>query len=384
MLPVERPKGLYYCQYSIGIGRLTRSLNICRSLVKEFTVDFMLGGHDINLALDSPHFKQIPLPPLGKEKPFAAYEGGDDQLMNKRLNERKKIIENLNQKYDFFISEFFPFSSWRFKDEVEDLILKIKAINPKCLITSSLRDSFSAISLEREKEELNFFQQHYDYVFVHSDPRVFLLQESFSLADDLGDKVIYTGFINNPDLDVSPKPRQKRIVVSTGGGSYGEELIYASIKAAPFFPDYEFALILGPIMPKQVLPEIKILAQKAGAGNIRIVPFMQNFQEYLCESALSISLGGYTIMDVAYTNTPAIVFPSTLSDQYVRGIKFAAFDFIKLIALEDLQTDRFCRIIEEALSMPPSPFEVDMTGSQTTAGEIKRLLNERIDSKSEK
>ena len=242
---------------------------------------FLFGGCDVKLPLKSPHFHQISLPPKAS-------------LPSTRYQEAL-----VDQKYDFFISEIFPFSNQDFKEECENLIEKIKTSNPNGLVTCSLKESFPASTLDKDRNALNIIQWYYDTVFVHSDPRIFQLEESFSLAKDLGTKVIYTGFLNNPDADIQTKERKKRIVVSTGYGRFGEELIYAAINAASFFPNYEFVLILGPQIPAKVLGELKIAAQKFGADNLTTQTLMHQFQEFLCESALSISLGDSTIMDVS-------------------------------------------------------------------------------------
>ena len=367
----ERSKGLVNCRYLVGIGHLTRSLNICRSLLKFFDIDLLVGGFDVNLSLDSPHLRKILLPAVGPQDLASLPE-------SKKLPLPNELIDGLNNRYDFFITELFPFSKWDFKDEVVAIIDKIKKRNPACKVVCSLRDSMPPAPPETDRRILNFLNQYYDRVFLHVDPRIFLLDESFSLVEELGDKLIYTGFINNPDADIKDKQRKKRVVVSTGAGSFGEELFYAAVEVAPFFPDYEFALITGPKTSAKVEGEIKLMAKKVGAENISIHSLVKNFQEYLSESALSISLGGYTIMDIVYTKTPAIVLPSTFHDQYARGIKFAAFGFLKLISMEDLATDRLCNAITEALVMATPPFDVDMSGSQTTCKEIGDLLGKKL------
>lgn len=370
----ERPRGLFYCRYLVGMGHLARSLNICRSLIKHFDIDFLVGGYDTHLSLESPHFRQSFLPYVSPEDLTALAENKHPDSQQKIPLLPEKILENINSRYDFFITEQFPFSKLEFTDEVEGIIHKIKTLNPDCLIISSLKDSTPLRPTFNEGRTLEFLQQYYDYIFVHADPRIYRLEESFSFANKIAEKVVYTGFVTNPDLEITPKERKKRIVVSIGAGSFGEELLYAAIEVAPFFLDYEFSLIVGPRTANKTLKELKILAQKAGAENVTILPPVKNFEEYLSESILSISLGGYTIVDAVSTKTPAIVYPSHFHDQYARGIKFSAFGFLKLIGAEELATERFSNIIREALTMSPSSFDVDVSGSQTTCKEIEKFL----------
>lgn len=367
-------RGLYYCQYLVGIGHLVRSLNICRSLIKKYEVDFLLGGFDVDISLDSPHFHLLQLPPIGLESPLTKDQIKETSPM--RIAERLSYIKSIETPYDFFITEIFPFSKWRFKDEIEALILKLKTLNPNCLIVCSLRDSFPEHSPELEHQILKFAEKYYDVVFIHSDPRVYKLEESFGLVTQLTKKLIYTGFIVRPDEKVISNRREKRIVVSLGSGSFGGELFPAILNVLDSFADYQFVFITGPKASDDWINEFKRLASSA-SQNIQIVSFIEHFPEYLSKSALSISLGGYTIMDVVYTKTPALVYPSTYYDQYVRALKFSVFGFLKIMTQEDLEPSKLEQSIKTALKMPAPSFDMDMSGAETTALELQRLLHDR-------
>lgn len=363
--------GLFYCQYLVGVGHLIRSLNICRSLIKKFEIDFLLGGKEANLTLNSPHFHLLKLTPHTLlEVPNETPEGLENS--KKRMSSRLNEMRALSNPYDFFVTEFFPFSKWQFKEEIEVLLHQLKKLNSNCLVACSLRDSFPRNSEESTIETLNFIEKFYDIIFVHSDPRIYKLEESFDLADKLRRKVFYTGFIVR-ELSVDYcKKRKKRIVVSLGAGSFGEDLIYAVLEIVAYFPDYQFVIVKGPMTSSSLIKHLEKLIKLTKNG--MIIPFIDHFPEYLSESALSISLGGYTIIDVAYTKTPAIVYPSTFYDQYVRALKFAAFGFLKIVTQEDLKPKHLKEIIKQSLKMDPSPFDIDVFGAETTSAEIARLI----------
>jgi predicted glycosyltransferase len=367
-----KSRGLFYCQYLVGIGHLVRSLNICRCLIKEFEIDFLQGGQDVQLSLPSPAFHPIQLPPI---------EGSNlvqqEASLERLFKTRQGFINQLDAPYDFLITELFPFSKWDFKEEVLSLINHVKKNNPQCLILCSLRDSFVQNPLAREKEILEIISCHYDAVFVHSDPRVFKLEESFSLAQQLAGKVSYTGFIVHPETHLALK-REKRIVTSLGEGAFGEELMDAVLKVAPEFPDYQFVFIMGPKSPPSLASSLKQKGRQLEASNIRIHPFVENFPEFLSASALSISLGGYTIMDAVFTKTPALVIPSKFLDQYVRGLKFQAFGFIRLLTDQQLDPPSLKNAIQQTLQMPIPLLDIDMSGAQTTTDEIRRLVNKKL------
>ncbi len=359
----KRAKGLFYCQYFVGVGHLTRSLHICRQLIKHCDIDFLCGGYPVDIGLDSSHFHTIYLPSielneLEREDKWAA---------------RNAMIQNIANHYDFLVVEFFPFSKWILKDEIETLINVVKAINPKCVVVCSLRDSFPNNPVEQEWRIIDFINTHYDKIFVHMDPKIFTLQESFKLAEHLAEKIIYTGFITNPDGKLVKK-RKKTIVVTIGAGSFGDALMYAAATTAPFFPDYEYTFIIGPKTPSIVSTTLVEMAHDFHAKNIRIIPFQNNFHELLSESTLLISLGGYTIIDAIYTHTPALVFPWIFPDQYTRTHKFAALGLITPLTREDLNCGRLCQHIKKGIAQTHPAIEIDMSGAQTTCAQLLKLL----------
>lgn len=369
------PKGLFYCQYLVGIGHLMRSLRISKSLLKQFDIDFLQGGHDLDFTLNDSHFNLIHLPPLGLEDPSTHLDQHEMESLQTTFQQRKEKIHTLNFPYDFLITEIFPFRRWpQFKNEVETLIKQVKKHNPNCLITCALRDSFSQPNKEKDKAIFDFVRQYYDYIFVHADPRVFKLEESFSYVDEIASKIIYTGFISDA-RNLKPQPRKKQIVVSNGTGSFGAELLYAVAAIVSHFPEYTFVFIKGPKAPSDLAEKIKQIAVDSGAKNFKIESFLDNFPHFLSECTLSISLGGCnTIMDIASTKTPALVLPMMFQEQYIRALKFEGFGFLHLLSPEDLEPQSLNKAIRKALRKVWSPLEIDLSGAEKTTESIKNIL----------
>ena len=359
-------KGLFYCQHLVGVGHLTRSLKVCQSLLELCPIDFLRGGPDIGLSIDSPNFRTIELPPLSKNDPWAPIQGEESMPLRKEI-----LKKELNEPYDFFITELFPFSKWLLKDEVEGIIQRVKELNPRCVIGCSLRDSFLQNDPEQEALILDFINRCYDVVFVHSDPSIFKLEESFSLAKQVKKKVIYTGFITSARLRDT---QLKRILVSMGAGSFGGEMVWSAAHTAIFFPQYEYLLVMGPKSPAKLMTELEELFKQSKFNNVRVVPFMRNFEETLAESCLSISLGGYTLIEAVNARTASIVYPSTFPDQFVRSKKFAAAGLARLISEEDLNPFKLKEIIQEVLNNPRPEHEINMSGAKNTKLELSKLL----------
>ena len=154
---------------------------------------------------------------------------------------------------------------------------------------------------------MSLFQQHFDGLLVNSDPDVLRLEETFSLAPEIEDRTVYTGFVTAGPAPVRLRSK-RRILISIGGGSFANELPEAMIGVAGRLARYEFAFIPGPFTPTPLLARLR--RERRPQGNIRVLRFQGDFQEALSRCRLSVSLGGYnTVMDLLNTRTPALVYP---------------------------------------------------------------------------
>lgn len=160
-----------------------------------------------------------------------------------------------------------------------------------------------------------------------------------------------------------------------GAGSFGGEMVWSAAHTAIFFPDYEYHIVMGPKTHVKVITQLENLCQQSKFSNVKTYSFMPNFEEMLAESALSISLGGYTLIEAVNARVPAIVYPSTFPDQFVRSKKFAERGLVQLIAEEDLNPFRLKQVIQEVLAMPRPEHEINMAGADNTRDFLKKLLN---------
>ncbi|MBS4168195.1 glycosyltransferase [Parachlamydia sp. AcF125] len=361
-------RGLFWCQYLLGIGHLVRGLRLCQSLIQDFEIDFLQGGREVHQVLSSPRFHKIPLSPLSHLlNPAESYE--------EILKKRHDFLDSfLTLPYQFFVSQSFPMGKHDFTHEVLNIIARVKKINPTCLVVCSCLD-YVPTDPKHIEWIYPLLDRYYDKVFIHCDPQILNLHETSVLAQKLGDKLVYTGYVSSGKLIRPSSERVKRILVTVGGGSVGEELLRAAAEVSIFFPDYEFMLVLGPQSSPKLANDLHLF-QKIGGSNIRLVPFLPNFTEELQQCALSISLGGSTIIDLCETKTPGIIYPypSKFSKQRQRAEQFASKGIVQVISPPDLAPHRFRTIIEKTLSSPFPPIEINLNGAENMRRGIQKLL----------
>ena len=215
-------------------------------------------------------------------------------------------------------------------------------------------------------------KKHIHTVFIRGDPNIVRFDETFSLAHEIEDRLCYTGYIS-PPAPTSRPARKKQILVSQGGGNVGRELLDGAIGAALLMPDFSFLLATG---SRTTPEEIEALRKTVRSKNVRITPFLSDFQHQLMESAVSISMGGdNTLLDVLSARTPALAYPyQGNSEQGFRIKKFAEAGLLQALDGVDLVAERLKEKIELALTTPYPTREFAVNGAFVTSEKIRAVL----------
>jgi predicted glycosyltransferase len=374
---MRRRRILYYCQSLVGIGHLTASLRIARELLAQHDVDFIQGGLDMAGGLEHAAYRNLKLATLLHDDDSGGLvdpEGGasSDALWHTRAD---AISHFLRPPYDAIVVEFFPFGRRRFRREIYALFDAVRAASGAIPIFCSVREVLVPADARTERKIVAMVNRDIDTIFVRGDPAVVALDETFREVDAIRAKLVYTGYVA-PDAPAAWPPRQRKILVSQGGGDVGRELLRAAALAAPSLPDYRFVLAAGSRTSTQAIEELK---GSVRSDNVEIVPFLPNFQQHLLESALSISLGGdNTMLDVISTRTPALAYPyQGSSEQAVRIAKLATAGFVHALEPVDLEPARLRARIEHALATPYPQHRIAADGARLTARAISTILEQR-------
>lgn len=349
-------RGLFYCSYTLGVGHLFRSLNICQSLVEISEIDFIQGGIEIGRTVDSPVFQKITLPPFDEKSSYA------DQLFNRH----QVLEEKLKDSYDFLITEMFPFGKRYLADEVVGVIKKLKNENPKCRIIASIRDILDPDQMGEQKGALEVFNRWYDALLVHGDSDWIKLEESFPEARNLKGKIHYTGyeapFFLVPNI---PKERLNQILIMAGGGFECHELYLFVGRCAHLFPDYTFLFVMGPKGDPKTEKDLINLAQE----NIKIIPFQENIEEEMVRSKLAIVRpSSSTCVHLVRTKTKALFYPYIESESQPRKELLIRGEFFaeKGVGIMVTPGDFSERVIKEALESPFPKVTLNCSGAENT------------------
>ncbi len=380
----EKPKILFYCQHSLGMGHLVRSLALAESLSAKFRVILLNGGclpKQIRVPFE---IEIINLPPLGFD--------GENNLVSRdkrRTVERAQILRQkiiletyVKQKPEIILIELFPFGRKKFAYEIIPLV---EAAHGKAKIICSLRDILVGQRRDQERFEeraVETANRFFNAILVHSDSGFARLEESFQYLESLRVPVFYTGFVTpKPQSTKKPKRagRAKTIIVSAGGGLVGEHLLTVAVEAYALLPEKEnirMKIIGGLFLPGRAQVSLRELTKNQ--KNINLRKFVRNLRGEMNTADLSISQCGYnTTLDILQSGVPALIVPfgdGTREDEQTKRAqrleKLGAWRVCEKLTAENLAEE-----IQKTLQFHPRKISLDMNGGKNSAKIIGNLLS---------
>ncbi len=372
----QRRRILYYCQSLVGLGHLTCSLRIIEELLAHCDVDLVHGGLDGGVVPARAGFRSLRLATLlHDEESGALFDPEGRRSIDQIWADREQAIAGfLRMPCHAVVLEFYPFGRRRFKPEIMGLLGAVRERCGAVPVFTSVREVLVPRALDNERRMVKSVKKHIHTVFVRGDPQIIGFGETFSLAHEIADRLLYTGYISPSLPEPAARPaRQRQVLVSQGGGHVGGELLQAAIGTAALMPELSFLLAAG---VRTTPAEIDRLRLSARSSNVEIVPFLADFQQQLMRSAVSISMGGdNTLLEVLSARTPALAYPyQGNNEQGFRIGKFADKGLLQALRPEDLAADRLKEKIERALRIPLPSHRIVVDGARTTSAHIRAVV----------
>eukprot|EP00913_Durusdinium_trenchii_P027031 g25366.t1 len=343
-----------------------------------FAVTMVTGGLPVS-GFPAAGLDHIALDPaVTSREGFAGLQDADGRPLDAEGERRRshQLLDLLSAcRPDVVITEAFPFGRRQMRFELLPLLDSIKRMRPKPLLFASIRDILQTNKKPgRDEETVTLVKDHFDGVLVHGDPRLTRLEDTFPLAGQIADKLLYTGLVAPPVPVASPD--QYRVVVSAGGGAVGKTLLTAAIEARRRMANPgRWCIIAGPNLDEA---SFKGLTAQASA-DVEIFRFRQDFRQLLASAELSISQAGYnTVCDILRAGCAALLIPFAAggeTEQTARASKLQALGRAYVIAEEAVTPEAIASGIEAA-SAQARTIELDLQvdGARQTA----RLLRERL------
>ncbi len=385
-----RPSVLFYCQHSLGMGHLVRSLALAAGLAERFQVALLNGG-PLPKGVKVPiGIKVIHLPPLGLDANMQLVSLDHRCNLERAQQLRQKIILEIfhSLRPNVLLIELFPFGRKKFANELLPLLEEARIAHPpRPVVVCSLRDILIGQRWDQQSHDeraAEVANRFFDAILVHSDPKFARLEESFHPQRALRVPVCYTGFVSRDQKNgVAPRSARKhQVIVSAGGGLVGEPLLRTAIEAHALLreaEDIEMKVIAGPLLPAEAWNALCALSRRQkGPSPCRFVP---DLLAELRTASASVSQCGYnTALDILRSGVPALVVPferGNDDEQMNRARRLERMGALRVLEQKNMSAQRLTEEIRALLPFKPQALQLDLNGAHYSARILERLLHER-------
>jgi predicted glycosyltransferase len=380
---MTRPRLLFYCQHSVGLGHLVRSVHLADGLAQDFDITFLNGG-PWPADLPQPSGVDIVhLPALGLAADYSLVSRDERYTVEAAVGMRRSIIQQCfhDRAPDVVLVELFPFGRKKFASELMPLLEAARAARPAPFVACSLRDILVGSRRDQQGHDdraSRITNEYFDAVLVHADARFATLEETFHPTVPLRVPVHYTGFVRGPGARDGVRAREPRVLVSAGGGLVGAPLFRAAVEAHPRLLDdhgLRTVIVTGPFLPG---PDVEELTRRAaGTTGLEVVRYVPDLGGEMAASAVSVSQAGYnTTMDILGCTTPAVVVPygeGREDEQAARASRLERLGALRVLDPDELSAATLADAVRDALDWTPLSVPLALDG-RTRTSELLRTL----------
>ena len=386
---------LFYCQHLLGLGHLERAARLARALRRAGEpVVFVQGGRPVP-GLDLGGAEVVPLPPLVAANEAAsglAWPDGRRPGPAELADRRDRLLACLRtHDPSVVLLELFPFGRHALTFELGPLLLAVAddrarrgAAAPRVAV--SLRDVLVSKPNQAwfELASVAVAREWTDRVLVHGSPDAIPLGRTLALAERLGDRLVYTGYLG-PEAPAAVATPHGEIVISAGGGQVGGPLFHTALAAWPLTTvarDRPWRMVTGPYLPDAIRADLerqaRQLPSRDGHAAVVVEAYRPDLGAHLGGAALSVSQAGYnTVLELVAHRVRAVVVPYEGSgdEQPLRAALLAERGLLAIVPEPELTPARLAAVMDATLGRPgfPAPIRLDMDGATRSVEILAQL-----------
>jgi len=214
--------------------------------------------------------------------------------------------------------------------------------------------------------------RYYDEIWVYGLKDVYQPLKALELPPEVSERITYTGYLRRevpptPSLTRYPKiTKQPFILVTTGGGGDGDDLIDWVISAYEADPSLEQpALILfGPFIDRD--KRRSFVERIARQPKLDVMSFDNKIERLMKKADAIVAMGGYnTFCEALSFDKRTLIVPRTRPrlEQYIRAVEAERLGLVRMLSDHDepRTPERMAQALRN-LSSQPRPSEVTIPG----------------------
>jgi predicted glycosyltransferase len=380
------PKIVLYSHDTFGMGNIRRTLLLSEEFITEFpgaSILIITGSPMIHAFRIPKGIDYIKLPCLDR---FAAEQYGPRYLAG--------CSEEVKQTREAVLRE----SVLRFDPDLMVVDKRASGIDGELLPTLyALRQNGRNTKLvlgvrdildepERTRKVLasngsfEVIHEFYDEVWIYGSKRVFDTTKEYEFPDPVVRKTFYCGYLKRPTVSVERSDGPPRILVTTGGGGDGSDLIEAYLAGLSTLPRnvaLRSTVIFGPQMPQA--RRLELLRRFDYMADVHFLDFEADMTNRYAESDVVVSQAGYnTICELLSFSRRAILVPRSepVREQLIRARLLAERGFFEYLEPHALNSEVLIAKVLEALNSSSRPAStLDLDGLPVVCGRVQALLN---------
>jgi predicted glycosyltransferase len=219
----------------------------------------------------------------------------------------------------------------------------------------------------------------YDEVWIYGPKAIFDTVKEYGFPQSVAGKTQFCGYLKRPTIPSSRNEGPPRILVTTGGGGDGSNIIEAYLNGLAGLPRstaLRTTVIFGPQMP--VARRTALMESFGYLADVTFLEFEADLTKHYAESDVVVAQAGYnTVCELLSFSQRAILVPRAepVLEQLIRARLLAARGYFDLVEPQDL-TPGFliCKVLAALQSAAPNALTPDLEGLPRIQERVRLLL----------
>ena len=378
---------LIYSHDTFGLGHLRRCRTIAHALVAAhpnlsvliLSGSPIIGSFDFRARVD---FVRIPGVIKLRNGEYTSLNLHID--IDETLAMRSSIIKHTAEAFgpDVILVDKEPLG---LRGEVEETLHMLKGRGTHLVLgLRDVLDEPASLAPEwRRKRAVPALRDLYDEIWIYGLPQIWEPLAEISLPKSVRRKMTYTGYLPRsvssglPDRSSPDITKRPYLLVTTGGGGDGEELIewvlrtYESDEMLPF----PALLVLGPFMRPE--RQADFMERAGRLGRVEAITFDPHLEILEQNAAGVVSMGGYnTFCEILSMDKRAIMVPRTVPrrEQYIRVARAHELGMVRMLVDDGHRDVRAMADALRALPRQKRPSEIVVPGLLEGLINVNRLI----------
>jgi predicted glycosyltransferase len=381
-----QPKILLYSHDTFGLGNIRRTLLLADTLGAEYTDASLLivtGSPLIHAFRIPERTDYIKLPSVTRSSAdryepavLASHRGAVAEI-------RRGILERAVVGFapDLLVVDK---RAGGIDGELIEPLRALRRARVPCRIVLGIRDILdeprrTQLSLKRARD-MRTIARYYDEVWIYGEQSLFDAVAEYGFPPAIARKTYFCGYLKRPTAHPARHEGPPRVLVTTGGGEDGTELIetyLAALVALPRSVAMRTTVVFGPQMSDHARSRLR--QHYAHLTDVTFVDFEPELAGRYAASDVVVSMAGYnTVCELLSCAARAVLVPRSkpVGEQLVRARLFAARGWFDLVEPDELNPAQLMGAVRRALARPPQRPSVDLDGLPRIRQRVAALLGD--------